>query len=184
MSVIITRHGEPWKSYNEIPDLVVANKGLELGPNGFQQAKKLGQDTKPFDVILSSLFVRCLQTGRTVWRIQGGIAEFLGLSDLGEVNFGELTREALKNWINTGLNEGGETVAQARVRVRRALSIVKHIENKCGDDMRILIVTHRLLYSVFLLESEALRDDIPVSNLKNNVLIKHAEPRVWTHSDY
>lgn len=164
----LARHAQPEKNYTK--DKLV-NNGLKLGKQGFLQAIALGLTTKEasFDVILSGSLVRASQTAQTVRSVQGNVAELIIVPELNEVNFGESTRDDLKQWIEFGSTSKGETVSQARKRVRKAIEIMKEY------DGNILVVAHKLLYSVFLLEFEGHPDDTPVSQLKENKLLDYAE---------
>ena len=127
MSYKYARHAQPAKLYGEI-DLTVENESLELGAEGIAQAKALAVVTerrKPFESILSSPFERALQTAQIVQSTQGSVAKLIVVPNLREVNFGQPTREALKRWISTGLSDGGESVSQARSRVRSVLDILR-----------------------------------------------------------
>lgn len=164
------RHAKPGKLYGEI-DLTVENELLELGEEGIGQAEELGrlEGDNPFGLILSSPFLRALQTAKTVQRVQGNVADLIVLPELKEVNFGAPEKDVLHNWINTGLTEAGESVAEVRARVRRVFDFVN--ENKVHG----LIVAHRLLFSVFLLEIGKYPDETPVGDLKKNKLLDYAE---------
>ncbi len=165
------RHAQPEKSYTDV-DLTLENESLPLGPEGFGQAKTLAikEQRKPFQLILSSPFIRTKQTAETVQKEQDNTASLVLVPELHEVHFGKPTRGELKGWITTGLSTSGESVAQARERIRNFISSLKQY-----GDVHGLIVAHKLLYSVFLLEFEEKPDDTPVSQLDNNHKLDFAE---------
>ena len=172
------RHAKPAQKYESI-DLSIENETIGIGTTGIQQAREFARShmQKPFDVIICSEFARSQQTGDMVAKEQSDTAERIVMPELNEVDCGENTYEALKNWVRMGHTHSGETVADVRERVRRTLEAMYSF----GNDVHGLLVGHRLLYSVWLLEAEDAPVATPVIDLQNNILLEFAEPVNVSH---
>ncbi len=164
------RHAQPAKEYGDV-DLTLENEFLPLGPVGMEQARELAAQQHQFHVIFHSSFARAKETANIVYKVQGSNAQLVELPQLAEVRFGHPDRTHLKEWINTGMSDGGETVSMARERVQyvreRALAL--------GTGIRGLIVAHKLLYSVFLLDNEGQPLTAPVAALRANQKLEYAQ---------
>jgi broad specificity phosphatase PhoE len=169
MTWMYARHAQPEKEYADI-DVTLENESLGLGPDGIEQSLMLAHRSSVFQVILHSPFERAKQTAQTLHSAQGGTSQLISVPELAEVKFGHPTKMHLKEWITTGKSEEGETVAMARERVRA----VKEFARTFGP-VNGLIVSHKLLYSVFLLDKENLPTDTPVAKLLANKKLEYAQ---------
>lgn len=165
------RHALPAKTYDQI-DLILENHSLGLSETGREQARRLGEQTKqpPFDLILTSPFTRARQTAEIIQATQQNHAVLQVVPDLAEVHFGKPNHTQLKHWIQTGTTEHGESVADVRRRVDRILNRVQAEQHQ-----KILLVAHKLLFSVFLLTAEQMSYPSPVAALPRNHLLDFAE---------
>jgi broad specificity phosphatase PhoE len=166
------RHGKPWLPYSTD---FHKNSSLFLGPEGIQQATALGK--RLFDDvithIIASYYRRAIQTGAAAGRVLN-VSRFQQTELLNEVHHGNLSPEDFKYWLKTGLHNSSqvdpeaETISQVRHRLRLFLSEFK-------PDEQTLVVGHKLLFSVLLLEAANLPDETPVVANPNNKELYYAE---------
>jgi probable phosphoglycerate mutase len=151
MSIVLIRHGETDLNAARVlqwPD-------TPLGARGLEQARALGErfaGTRPA-ALVSSDMARARQTADAIAAATGLAVRESPL--LGERNFGvlrglrydELGHDPIRD--ERGPPEG-ESMAQFRARVARALDWVRGVRREAGGD--VLVVTHGLVIRVLLSE--------------------------------